>query len=138
MLWWRLHLLPLRKKETMKTADLERSKRLKELGWEQRDSAFYFIWNNQDGSHDFIYHDKLPCNYKEIKLNEDDYSAPTAGEMIEWLLGKGWSIEISKNGCLSINLIDYKNLITNHFEIKNENICNALADACAWVMERKK
>lgn len=92
----------------MKTADLQRSKRLKELGWGQETHFFHEFTNTTFDGLKYVqlvnreYSKKSGAYFYEI--------APTAGEMIEWLL----------------------------VETKDGNICNALADACAWVLERKK
>lgn len=124
------------------TADLQRSKRLKELGW--GDSSF-FIWVKDTETKEY----KLTTfvrpfygsvkNYHASGFNCKDHPmffAPTAGEMIEWLLQthdiyfQDYQIElIGRNPWGALN--------NKAFSTKDGNE-NALADACAWVKERKK
>lgn len=122
----------------MKTADLARSKRLKELGWEQESEFCWcmFLGFTHEGT------DSFPIVlYKNEKTNIPDEafericSAPTAGEMIEWLLGEGKCfLEIDEFG-VTCNYIKANRM--RHFYL-DDGLCNALADACAWVKERKK
>lgn len=117
----------------IKTADLQRSKRLKELGWEQDNYFFHYCGYNPkgEGSVDWKV---SPKNEKYIH-HKSGYSAPTAGEMIEWL--------IKDNTCkVDINSFDvfvYRGFDgrSEAFEIET-TLENALADACAWVLERKE
>ncbi len=105
------------------TADLERSKRLKELGWKQSDSEFYWYQNEVWGSND------LHHKYRTWNLR-DHVASPTAGEMIEWLLVEKPELVIGSD---FLHFPDDDRL----FPMK-DGLCNALADACAWVKERKK
>lgn len=99
-----------------KTVDLERSKRLKKLGWGQDGSAKY--WFEYDGGVNLLDHNG--CSDTQAT------SAPTAGEMIEWLLGHFF-----------IHITDtHVEVADQRFSIK-DGLCNALADAVIWVMERK-
>lgn len=110
----------------MKTADLERSKRLKSAGWRQDSHYSWGLSNKKEGT--FILAEEE--NWKMV-CDPFRCSAPTAGEMIEWLLGDGCALAIKSR--VSV----YKKLESAHFDI-DDNLCNALADACAWVLERKK
>ncbi len=107
----------------MKTADLNRSKRLKELGWEQEGFLFHCMFNDRD-------YDTKPNHIGHAEY----YQAPTAGEMIEWLLGDWQKIDINNNYSV---LIASPNRDGKVFVIK-DGLCNALADAVIWVLERKK
>ena len=102
-----------------KTVDLERSKRLKELGWKQDNSEFYWYENEVWGSSD------LHHKYRIWNLR-DHVSAPTAGEMIEWLLGHFF-----------IHITDTHVEVADQRFSTKDGLCNALADAVIWVLERK-
>jgi len=121
----------------MKTADLNRSKRLKELGWKQEGFFYWFPfgggvkgWQVTDHKLD----DQQIKGWKHYAKENKDfnfYLAPTAGEMIEWLLGEGFMLEIKFSFIGITNLREGK-----AFETK-DGLCNALADAVIWVLERK-
>jgi len=108
----------------MKTADLARSKRLKELGWEQEG---------------FLFHCMFSDTGYETKSNHighsEYYQAPAAGEMIEWLL-KTHDIYFEDYQIELIGRNPWGALNNKAFSTKDGNE-NALADACAWVLERK-
>lgn len=112
----------------MKTADLSRSKRLKELGWRIKSELY---WSKTWVASTRSSLDWKLCPEGETFTEDTCYSAPTAGEMIEWLLGDGCALAVKSR--VSV----YKKLESAHFDI-DDNLCNALADACAWVMERKE
>jgi len=148
----------------MKTADLQRSKRLKELGWEQNGYWWHVnsSWNyTENGCIEWLDDGKWNlCSSKpktyhsiksETKWNDWDKHfefeqkrlpeietvyAPTAGEMIEWLLQthdiyfQDYQIELIGR--------DPWGLLHNKSFSTEQGICNALADACAWVKEMKK
>lgn len=105
----------------MKTADLQRSKRLKELGWKQEGS-----WEFSPKGHYWPYGEcvKFHTTFKQDQMTV----APAAGEMIEWLLGEDCWLNIGDHSLV---------LNSRHEFLLNDNLCNALADACAWVKERK-
>lgn len=118
----------------MKTTDLERSKRLKELGWKQ-ESEFYI------GEHSGVCTAESYAEFQdwassvgqpEGSSTERHYSAPTAGEMIEWLLGDKLNVDINFN---RIDICEM-NFCIESFSMK-DGLCNALADAVIWVLERK-
>lgn len=106
----------------MKTADLSRSKLLKELGWEQKGFFYHCMFND-------IGYETKPNHIGHSEY----YQAPTAGEMIEWLLGDKLAIDINFD---RIDICELNFCIAS-FSLK-DGLCNALADACAWVLERKK
>ena len=111
------------------TADLQRSKRLKELGWEQRESSFYWIVEVENPDCFWVEDGKrIDCDLYNY------YCCPTAGEMIEWLLGEEWRVEIDVD---SIWVQEQDPLGKCRQIFYKDNLCNAIADACAWVMERK-
>jgi len=107
----------------MKVADLERSKRLKRAGW--KPDGEYSWWERLIGG-------KSRLIQKGYINGATVYSAPTAGEMIEWLL--------VGNICVFISPMYVE--VSTATEIKiikiETNLCNALADAVIWVLENKK
>lgn len=112
----------------MKTADLQRSKRLKELGWEQES---HFVWSNRQRESLA----GLVNNWEVIEKGfDDDYGycdALTAGEMIEWLLGKNFIVIFGQFGVY----LEFEGRKINCFSGQYGNE-NALADACAWVLAK--
>lgn len=112
----------------IKTADLARSKRLKELGWEQK-SCFY--WADTNGAMSILPWKNPPTDAPTVITI---CSAPQAGEMIEWLLGENLVVEFD-----GVSLwIKRPDLFPDQGIPLSCGLCNALADACAWVLERKK
>lgn len=107
----------------LKTADLNRSKKLKSLGWEQ-DGDFWW-WTEKEIAPKW--------HLSERQTGSENCLAPTAGEMIEWLLGENLALIITKTTVSVGKEMDRLEM----FLIK-DGICNALADACAWVKERKE
>lgn len=111
----------------LKTADLERSKRLKELGWDQIDGdRFYSLMDESE----------FDCADRAVLINdgvpvENFIVMPTAGEMIEWLLGEGCIIDIVSD----FITVRFKGQFLRLFS--QDGLCNALADAVIWVLERK-
>lgn len=112
---------------TMKTADLERSKRLKELGFKPEGC---FWWLRDPISGEVVIYDNRPSSCEPMSIYY--CRAITADEMIEWLLGEGWSVSFFGEVIDISNLAKFKS-----FKITDGNICNALADAVIWVLEKK-
>lgn len=108
----------------IKTADLERSKRLDELGFKPET---YFVWTPSDW--DICGYSLRGLHTREAypELNStEDIKAPQAGEMIEWLLGHFF-----------IHITDtHVEIADQRFSLK-DGLCNALADSVIWVLERK-
>jgi len=111
----------------MKTADLERSKRLKELGWEQGVDSSYWVVEIENPDYFWIEQDKS----SESGLY-NNYCAPTASEMIEWLLGEDYKVTFNGK---SVRIYWFGGETEFSTEQGNEN---ALADAVIWVLEGKK
>jgi hypothetical protein len=118
----------------MKTSDLARSKRLKELGWKQ-ESEFY--WQEAgDGINkttSWIIN-KGEYHSKNEYAKSFCFSSPTAGEMIEWIIRKSLKVQIASFYVYLVKDNQYGKPI----EYDDDNIENALADACIWVMENDK
>lgn len=147
----------------MKTADLERSKRLKELGWKQ-DGYWWNVnssWNyTEDGCIEWLDDGKwnlcshTPQTYHSIKSDDkwdkpdswdkhfeferkrlpeiEKANAPTASEMIEWLLGEDYKVTFNGK---SVRIYWFGGETEFSTEQGNEN---ALADAVIWVLEKQR
>lgn len=113
----------------MKTADLERSKRLKSAGWKQEGC---FWWLRDPISGEAVIYDNRPSSCEPMSVY--CCRAITVGEMIEWLIKDNTcKVEINSFDVYVVRGFDG---MSDVFEI-NDNLCNALADAVIWVLERK-
>ncbi len=113
-----------------KTVDLERSKRLNELGFKPEGC---FWWLRDPISGEVVIYDNRPSSCEPMSIYY--CRAITAGEMIEWLLGEDIYSIITKKK-LILNLPDPKKKAME-FSTK-DGLCNALADSVIWVLENKK
>lgn len=111
----------------MKTTDLERSKRLKELGFKQDSNPYYAPF----GVDEFILSDDV----SPAELTSEHVKALAAGEMIEWLL-RDYFLTISDEE-IQLCTKDGLELVALFSNKECKTMENALADAVIWVMERK-
>lgn len=119
----------------MKTSDLARSKRLKELGWKQESEFFWQEAGDGINKTTSWIINKDEYHSKNEYAKSFCFSATTAGEMIEWILNKELYVFISLNNLIIGERIDSTKL---KYISKLDGLENALADACIWVMEREK
>lgn len=114
----------------MKTTDLERSKRLEELGF-NKEGCFW--WLRDPISGEAVIYDNRPSSCEPMSVYY--CRAITAGEMIEWLLGD-YFLTISDEE-IQLCTKDGMELVALFSSKDCKTIENALADAVIWVMERK-
>lgn len=114
------------------TADLARSKRLKELGWEQKGLYYWHLvqYPKPEGATSWIDRQWILTHSKN-PMDINGFHAPMAGEMIEWLLGENYGVYIDDAVCE----LCCPTKLEKIFKVES-SIENALADACAWVLAK--